>query len=326
MIITRAPLRITFGGAPTDMPSYYEKYGGFCISAAIDKYVYIAINRSFQEEIILKYSEMENVKCVDEIRHPIFREAIRLMNFRTPQISISSIADVPSNGTGLGASGSFSVALIKSLHQYRNIAILPDKVAEIACDINISKLNKIQGKQDEYASALGGITCLTFNSDGTVEHLPLNISYEDMIELEDSLLLFYTGLGHNTEEILQDQDGKTRSGDVGMIENLHTTKQLGFAAKEMLESGRLSDFAALLNVQWEGKKLRSDSVPNAYLEEVHYSLLSHGALGNKLVGSGRGGFFLVYAGDKSKVRRYMKSMGLQEMRFRFDFEGCTRMV
>jgi len=323
MLMTRAPLRITLGGGGTDLPSYANNYGGFCISATINKYSYVGINHSFYNGIILKYSDVENVKTVDEIQHPIFREALKCIHINTPQIEIVSIGDVPSNGAGLGNSGSFSVALLSALFIYKNFPISQDKAAQIACAINMDTLGKIQGKQDEYASAIGGINCFEFDKDGYVEHRHLHISHDTMVELEENLMLFYTGINHNTEEILSHQN--KNSNDEDMISNLHDVKQVGYDSMVLLESGHTRDFANLLNTQW---KLKEERMPkkNSFLEELHYVSLEHGAIGSKIIGSGNGGFILQYAENKNKLRQYMKSVGLEELRFSFDFEGCKRII
>jgi D-glycero-alpha-D-manno-heptose-7-phosphate kinase len=323
MLMVRSPLRITLGGGGTDLESYGKQYGGFCISATINKYSYVGINHSFYDGFILKYSNIENVKKVSEISHPIFREALRWIKLSTPQIEIFSIGDVPSNGAGLGNSGSFTTALLYALHSYKNTPISQEKTAEIACDINIGILKKIQGKQDEYASALGGINCLTFNKDVSVEHEALKISHDTMIDLEENLMLFYTGINHSTEEILSYQDKNSNEED--MISNLHEVKQVGYDAKLFLEHENTKAFADLLNIQWQ---LKEDRMPtkNSFLEELHYGSLEHGAIGSKLIGSGMGGFIMCYTENKNKLRQYMKSIGLEELRFSFDFEGCKRMV
>lgn len=325
MIIVRAPLRITFGGAPTDLDSYSLNYGGFCISATINKYVYVAINRTFKEEIVLKYSETEEVKNVNEIKHPIFREVIRIMDFKTPQLEIVSIADVPSNGAGLGNSGAFTVALLEGLFQHRNKKYSKEKIAQTACNININTLKFFQGKQDEYASAMGGINCFYFDTTGKVDVRTLNISYEKMLELQDNLLLFYTRLNHKTNDILKFQDSKTKQGDRNMIENLHEAKELGFEAEKYLLNGDLHSFGSLLNKQWNNKEKRM-LVSNDYLTDLHKSLLEHGAIGNKIIGSGAGGFVMAYTEKHSEIRDFARLVGLQELRFNFDFEGVKRMV
>jgi len=325
MIITRAPLRLTFGGAPTDLDSYSRKYGGFCISATINKYVYVAVNRTFNEQIFLKYSNIEKVKSVDEIGHPIFREAIRLMNFKTPQLEISSMADVPSDGSGLGNSGAFTVALLKALYQYRNIKLSDEAISAQACDININKLGKVQGKQDEYASMTGGINCFYFETNGNVRVEPLNISYDNMLKLQNNLLLFYTGFNHDTNSILKHQESKTQLGDKEMIRNLNNAYSFGQSAKNYLEAGNLEGFGQRLNDQWENKEQRMLRT-NPMLKRLHMGFLNNGAIGAKLIGSGGGGFMMIYTTFHERVRDYAKLFNMEELRFSFDFEGCKRII
>src|SRR3954449_13495549 len=204
MIITRSPLRITLGGGGTDLPSYYEQHGGFLIAAAIDKYVYVAVMRPFVEGIFLKYSKLEHVAAIDEVQHPIIREAIRMLGFRTPQIEITTLADIPA-GTGLGSSGSFATALLRALYAHRRRMLHPSELAKLACEIEIERLQEPVGKQDQYIAAYGGITCFDFNADGSVSARPLAISMETLWTLEDNLLLFFTGFSRSAGSILQEQ-------------------------------------------------------------------------------------------------------------------------
>lgn len=326
MIIVRSPLRITLGGGGTDLQSYYQKNGGFCISAAISKYVYVCINHTFFPGITLKYSEMEHTKNSEEIKHPIFREALEMIGLSTPQVEIASIADVPSNGAGLGNSGAFTVALLKALYCYKNIPKSQEIIAEMACYININKLNKAQGKQDEYISSFGGITCFEFSPLGTVTHYPLNISHDTLVDLEENTFLFYTGVCHDTQSILEYQDLNTKANNDDMISNLDKIKAVGIETCRVLERGYTEDFGELLNVQWELKQKRMPD-RNYLLESLREDFLKKGALGVKIVGSGLGGFFLVYAeSERERIRDYAKRFKMEELRFQFDFEGCKRMV
>jgi len=319
MIITRSPLRITFAGGGGDVLSYSGKFGGFGISAAINKYVYIMVNRTFQEEIFLKYSQLEKIKEIDEIQHPIFKEVIRILNFKTPQLEITSTADIPA-GTGLGSSGSFTTALIKALYAYRKRLITPEDLAELASFIEINKLKQPIGKQDQYIAALGGITCFEFNTDYSVNAYPLNITPETLWDLEDNLLLFFTGFTHRSGDILQDQDDKTKALDKTMIDQLDFTKNLAYEIKTALEKGSTCDFGDMLHIHWDMKRKRSN-MSNSKIDEWYNLGISNGARGGKLVGAGGGGFLLFYAEDRTKLRSAMKQAGLEEVRFSFDWEG-----
>ena len=320
MIITRSPLRITLGGGGTDVPSYYREHGGFVIAAAIDKYIYVNVMRPFVEGIYLKYSKLEHVDAVDEVRHPIIREAIRMLEFKTPQLEITTLADIPA-GTGLGSSGSFTTALLRALHAHRRRLLHPNDLARLACEIEINRLGEPIGKQDQYIAAYGGITCFTFHPDEGVAAAPLSISVNTMFELEDNLLLFFTGFSRSAGSILQDQDSRTRSADADMIQNLHYVKELGLRSKEMLEAGHTDEFGALMHEHWEHKKRRSGGMSNPQIDEWYELGRANGAIGGKLVGAGGGGFLLFYAEDRKRLRAAMAGVGLEEVRFGFDFEG-----
>lgn len=321
MIITRSPLRVSLGGGGTDLPSYYREHGGFLVAAAIDKYVYLTQHRTFQKEIIVKYSKLERVASVDQIEHPIIREALKLTGVTDPQLELTSMADIP-GGTGLGSSGSFTTALLKALHTYKKNIISPAELAEQACDIELNKLGEPIGKQDQYIAAIGGITAFTFHRDGRVEYRACNLSEETLFNLEDNLLLFFTGYSRSASAILKDQNDKSKQNDQAMLDNLHFTKELGYQSLTALETGNLEEFARLMDVHWQRKKARSSGMSNAHINEWYDHAMAHGALGGKLIGAGGGGFLMFYASDKTKLRHAMREKGLQEVRFRFDFEGA----
>ena len=320
MIITRSPLRITLGGGGTDLPSYYREYGGSLIAAAIDRYVYVTVMRPFTPGIYLKYSELEHVQQVDEVQHPIIREAVRMVGFSTPQVEITALADIPA-GTGLGSSGSFTTALLKALYTHRKRLLLPGELARLACEIEINRLKRPIGKQDQYIAAYGGITCFHFHSDETVDAAPLKISIDTVFELEDDLLLFFTGFSRSAGSILEDQDTRTRQSDPEMIRNLHYVKELGLRSQQALEAGRLAEFGEILHEHWEHKKRRSSGMSNPQVDEWYELGRANGAIGGKLVGAGGGGFLMFYVEDRKRLRRAMARAGLEEVRFRFDFEG-----
>ena len=321
MIIARSPLRISLGGGGTDLPSYYREHEGFLIAAAIDKYVYVTINRPFNEGMYLKYSEIEHVKTVDEVSHNIIREALKLENLNTPQVEISSIADLPS-GTGLGSSGSFTTALLKALYAYRHRHINPEELAELACSIEIDRLKEPIGKQDQYIASVGGITCFAFHKDNSVTFAPLKISRETFHKLEDNLLLFFTGFSRSASEILKDQHIKSQKNDADMLNNLHFVKEIGYLSKDALESGNTDKFGELMHQHWEQKKKRSGGMSNQDIDTWYETALKNGAIGGKVVGAGGGGFLMFMADDAAKLRSAMTKSGLQEVRFKFDFEGA----
>ena len=325
MIITRSPLRITLGGGGTDLESYYSKHGGFLISAAIDKYVYITVNKPFIPEFFLKYSRIENTKDIDSIEHPIIRESLKEINPNIKQLEITSIANIPA-GTGLGSSGSFTTALLKALNHYENNILSQSELAEQACKIEIEKLMEPIGKQDQYIAAHGGITCFEFCKNGEVKVSPLKISKETLHDLEDNLLLFFTGYSRSASAILKDQNDKSKSSDEDMISNLHFVKELGLKSKEALENGDLKKFGELMNVHWEHKKKRSGNMSNPKIDEWYNLALQNGDIGGKLIGAGGGGFLMFYTEEKSKLRKALTEAGLDEVRFKFDFEGTKIIV
>jgi D-glycero-alpha-D-manno-heptose-7-phosphate kinase len=325
MIIVRSPLRITLGGGGTDLPSYYREQGGFLIAAAIDKYVYITVHQTFMEELIVKYSMLERVQSIEELKHPIVREAFKLVGLEANAIEITSMADIPA-GTGLGSSGSFTTALLKALHSHRKMLIHPRELAEQACEIEINRLREPIGKQDQYIAAFGGITCFRFNKDDSVEAWPLKIDTETLYNLEDNLLLFFTGYSRSASSILKEQDDKTKQNNSGMIANLNYVKDLGLRSLESLENGRLIEFGRLMHEHWEHKKQRSGGMSNPKINDWYDHAMKNGAAGGKLIGAGGGGFLMFYAEDKTRLRHAMIAAGLKEVRFRFDFEGTKTIV
>jgi D-glycero-alpha-D-manno-heptose-7-phosphate kinase len=320
MIIVRSPLRISLGGGGTDLPSYYKEHEGFLIAAAIDKYVYVTINRPFLEGIYLKYSSMENVKDVSEVKHKIIREVLTMQNLRTPQIEITTLTDIPS-GTGLGSSGSFTTGLIKALYTYRKKHIHQEALAELACHVEIDRLAEPIGKQDQYIAAIGGITSFAFHKDDNVVSAPVNLSVDTIFDLEDNLLLFFTGFARSASNILKDQKIRSEKNDEDMINNLHYVKDLGYRSKTALENGETNLFGELMHEHWENKKRRSGGMSNPDIDNWYNVAMKNGAIGGKLVGAGGGGFLMFMAKDKPRLRKAMKESGLEEVRFKFDFEG-----
>jgi D-glycero-alpha-D-manno-heptose-7-phosphate kinase len=320
MIITRSPLRITLGGGGTDLPSYYTRHGGFLIAAAIDKYVYVTVMRPFTPGIYLKYSQLEHVERVDDVRHPIIREAIRMLEFKTPQLEITTLADIPA-GTGLGSSGSFTTALLKALYAHRRRLLHPNELAEAACAIEIERLGEPVGKQDQYIAAYGGVTCFEFHPDGRVSAEPLDVSMQTLFNLEDNLLLFFTGYSRGAGAILADQHARTQQADAAMLANLHYVKELGHRSRAALEAGDTRAFGALLHEHWEHKQRRSPGMSNERINAWYELGRANGAVGGKLVGAGGGGFLLFYSEEHARLRQAMAQAGLEEVRFRFDFDG-----
>src|SRR3990167_9724995 len=266
MIVVRSPLRISLGGGGTDLPSYYQNHSGFLIAAAINKYVYITLHKTFFPDLIIKYSELERVSEINQIKHPLIRETLHYLNVHPLQLEITSMADIPA-GTGLGSSGSFTTALLKALHTLHKGLVDAKQLAEEACHIELNLLNEPIGKQDQYIAAYGGLTCFEFTKDNAVEAWPLKIDQETLYNLEDNLLLFFTGYSRSASAILKEQDSKSKEKNHDMIANLHFIKDIGLKSKDALEKGDLHEFADLMNVHWEHKKQRSRQMSNDKIDE-----------------------------------------------------------
>jgi D-glycero-alpha-D-manno-heptose-7-phosphate kinase len=324
MIITRTPLRISLGGGGTDLPSFYEEHGGgFLIAAAISKYVYIAVHRNFEDELILKYSAVERVSAPSSIRHPILREAFTMMHV-TSGVELTSMADIPA-GTGLGSSGSFTVGVLKALHSYRGRPVTNEELAALACTVEIDRLGEPIGKQDQYATAIGGLTAFGFHPDGKVVVEPLSMPAEQKLLLEENLLLFYTGVRRSASQEIAAQVPPA-DATAGVVENLVAVRQLGLESRDALERGDLSCFGGLLTEQWKLKLARSPSDLHRQVDGWLSAGLRAGAAGGKLIGAGGGGFLLFYAEDKRGLRKEMETSGLEEVRFAFDYEGSMTLV
>jgi D-glycero-alpha-D-manno-heptose-7-phosphate kinase len=320
MIIARSPMRISLGGGGTDLPSYYEKFGGFLMSAAIDKYVYVMVHQCWSEEYIIKYSQLERTASVEDIKHPIVRSAIEMLKIG-PNLEVCSMADIPA-GTGLGSSGAFTTALLKALHAYKkNLLVSPQDLAEQACQIEIEKLKEPIGKQDQYISAYGGITVFDIAPDGRVHARPAKMAPSTLYTLEDSLAIFFTGYSRSASDLLKDQDQRSKKSDNSMFQNLHYIKDLGYRIREALESGELRAFGELMHEHWEHKRARSQGMSNSRIDELYELGRKNGAIGGKLIGAGGGGFLLFYTEGKRQLREAMAQAGVEELRFRFDFEG-----
>ncbi|HEX3518576.1 MAG TPA: galactokinase [Solirubrobacteraceae bacterium] len=320
VIFSRAPLRISLGGGGTDLPSYYREHGGFLVSGAIDKYVYMLMHTVFQRRYRLKYSELEEVDTIAEIRHPILRETLQ-RHWRGNPLEIASVADVPA-GTGMGSSGAYTVCLLKGLAQARRTAITPEALAEAACEIEIDVLGEPVGKQDPYVAAHGGICAYTFHPDGSVDVEPLELDPRVLRQLRDQLLLFYTGEARSASTVLADQDTRSKAGDAEMIESLHFTKELGRRGYDLLGGGDLDAYAELMHEHWEHKRTRSPGMTGEHIDRLYTLARRSGCLGGKLVGAGGGGFLLVYAKQPEDTRQAMAAAGASELAFDFEFGGA----
>jgi len=320
VIFSRAPLRISLGGGGTDLPSYYREHGGFLVSGAIDKYVYMLTHTVFQRRYRMKYSEMEEVDEIAQIRHPILRETL-LRHWRGNPLEIASVADVPA-GTGMGSSGAYTVCLLKGLAHARRTSITPGALAEAACEIEIDVLGEPVGKQDPYVAAHGGICAYTFDPDGSVEVEPLELGPGVLRQLRDQMLLFYTGEARSASQVLADQDERSKAGDNEMLKNLHRTKEIGRESCELLRRGDMEGYAELMHEHWEHKRRRSPGMANECIDRLYMLARRSGVIGGKLVGAGGGGFLLVYAPRPEDTRQAMAAAGASELAFDFEFDGA----
>jgi D-glycero-alpha-D-manno-heptose-7-phosphate kinase len=321
MIVSRAPVRLSMGGGGTDLPSYYKKFGGFLMAAAIDKYVHVTVNRRFNVSIRLSYSETEIVERVDDIRHRIFREALRSTGIDS-QIELVSVADVPAN-CGLGTSSTFTVALLNGLFAYQTRYFHPAELAEAACRLEIDVLQQPIGKQDQYAAAYGGFNCYWFNQDGSVTVEKVNIGEERLRDLQNNMLLFHIGQERSASDILAKQDTKTKEGDSATLQRLHKIKDIGLHTRKIFEHGDIDEFGEVLHEHWMTKKGLSSAIANSFMDEVYDTARKHGAVGGKIVGAGGGGFFLFYCPTrKTRLVSAMEAMGLNPTWFRIDMGGA----
>lgn len=327
MILARAPFRISLGGGGTDLPSYYSQHGGFILSAAINKYLYIYVNRPAADDFIrVKYSRYEQVASPDEVQHDLVRPALKLLTLNG-SLEIVSMADIPA-GTGLGSSGTYLVALLAALYELKREKVPTQALAEQACHIEMNLAGHPVGKHDHYLAAFGGITCLDIDTDGRVHVSPLNVSITTVEEFRSRVLLFYTGITRPSSEILEAQKQDTQRGNSTVVDSLHRTKELGYRIKEALEQGDLDRFGLLLDEHWQNKKRRSGKVSDPQIDRWYEIAKENGALGGKIMGAGGGGFFMFYCPNncKARLRRALTQAGLREMPYDFDFEGAKVLV
>ena len=324
MIITKSPLRITLGGGGTDLPSYYKEFGGFLLSAAINKYIYTSVLEPYSNGIYLKYSKREKTDNINKIKHPIIKEVLKKFKQNSKKIEITTLAEIPS-GTGLGSSGSFTTSLMKCMYLLNNKSVSKSKLAEEACDIEINKLKEPVGKQDQYIASYGGLKVFNINNKGKVKVSNLNIKDKTRQLLENNLLLFFTGYTRLSSSILKKQDKETKKKKIHTLENLKLIKEIGYQSKKLIESDDLYEFGKLLDYHWKIKKERADNMTNKKIDNIYKDALNHGAIGGKLVGAGGGGFLMFYAKKPQSLRRRLLKYKISEVKFLFDNEG-TRSI
>ncbi len=324
MIVTRTPFRITLGGGGTDLPSYYSQFGGFIFAVGINKYMYINVNHGFDEKVRVKYSKSEIVNCRDEVQHDIARESLKMLDINHG-IEIVSISDIPA-GTGLGSSSCYSIGLLHALHTYKRDYIDLYNLAETACKLEIDILKAPVGKQDQYMAAFGGLTVMDIDKDGKVKVRNAKVSPFLADDLNRNLLIFYTKVRRSAADILKEQSSNAKEGKKNVVESMHYIKELGYKILEAIESGNITDVGLLFDKHWEYKKKISTKMSNPQFDEIYNVAKENGALGGKISGAGGGGFFLFYLENNyEKFIQKMKKMGLEPLRYRFDFEG-TKVV
>jgi D-glycero-alpha-D-manno-heptose-7-phosphate kinase len=321
MIITRTPFRLTLGGGGTDLPSFYQEFGGFILAVGIDKYMFINVNTPIvDDKIRVRYTTSELVSSVDEVQHSLAREAMKFFGLSNG-IEIVSLADIPA-GTGLGSSSCYLVGLLNSLHTLMQKPVAPAQLAEEACHIELDILKKPIGKQDQYMAAYGGITALTIEKDGstTVERLALSV---DLVEaLESNLLFFYTHETRDATAILARQDAATKKKDSTVVGSLKEIKDIGIEIRDAIARGNLRRFGELMDIHWQSKKRLSSGITNPQIDAWYELAKRNGAIGGKISGAGGGGFLMLYCeNSKPQLREAMHRAGLRELNFRFEFEG-----
>lgn len=318
MIITKTPFRVSFCGGGSDMSTFYKQYGGCVLSTSINRYMYLTIHPYFDEtKTSLRYSQIEVVDNINDIKHSIFRQVLSDMNVHG--VEISSTADVPS-GTGLGSSSAFTVGLLHTLNCYKGKYVSKEDIAEEACRVEIEKLGNPIGKQDQYAAACGGLNFIEFNKDDTVTVSPIIMDTETKNALQDNLVMFYTGITHDANVILAEQ--KKNISEEAKAQNLIKMCGLARDMKTALEDNELTDFGKILNEGWQYKRELASGVSNPKIDELYNCAMSNGAVGGKLLGAGGGGFLLFYC-EKYKQKKLEEALGLKKFPFKFEHDGTS---
>jgi D-glycero-alpha-D-manno-heptose-7-phosphate kinase len=321
MIITKTPFRVTLGGGGTDLPSFYREHEGFVLAVAIDKYMYLNVNTPILDDAIrVQYNRTELVRHVDDVQHTLAREALHHFHIENG-IEIVSVADIPA-GTGLGSSSCYLVGLLNAMHSLTQTPTSPDRLAEEACYIELERLRKPIGKQDQYMAAFGGLTALHIEKDGRVKATRLSLSVELLEALESNMLLFYTGAARDATEILEQQDSHTKNRTNAVVESLCEIKSIGIDIRDAIVHGNLHRFGELLDVHWQTKKRLSGGISTRQIDAWYELAKQSGAIGGKICGAGGGGFLMLYCEqNKPGIREAMRHAGLHELSFRFEFEG-----
>lgn len=317
MIITQAPLRISFVGGGTDLPDFYRKYGGAVISSAIDKYVFVIVKERFDDMIYLNWMKKEIVKDIDQIEHELIREAMRKTGVREG-VEITTLSDIPAEGSGLGSSSSITVALLQALYLYQGIPVEVERLAREACEIEIKVLGKPIGKQDQYIAAYGGLKHFEFKRTGSVAISTPKVGEDFIRKLDSNLMLFFTGKVRKSSEILTEQ--KKKIVDTAKI--LARMRDQSFEVFEAFGKGDLEFLGEALDYGWELKKQLAGGITNPEIDEMYKKAKKAGAIGGKIAGAGGGGFLLLFVPleAQSKVRQVLKKY--RELQFHLERDGA----
>ena len=326
MIITRTPFRVTLGGGGTDLPSYYSRYGGFIFSFALDKYMFIYINRPVVDDLIrIKYSQSETVSRLKEVQHDIARVCLEKMGIKKG-VEITSMADIPA-GSGLGSSSCYTVGLLNALHALKRDYVSLQELAEEACEIEMVTLNKPMGKQDQYLATFGGFSVLEIAKDGKVLVNKADVSYSTIGDLKRNLLMFYTGKQRVNKKILGLQDKATQRSEKAVLDSLHYIKESSYKILEIVETGNITKLGLMFDEHWQYKKKLAKGISNPKFDQIYDLAKENGALGGKISGAGGGGFFTFYCEEKqNQLRSAMQKIGLMELQYDIDFEGTKTLA
>ena len=318
MIITQTPLRISFAGGGTDFEGFYRDGGGCVVSTAIDKYIYVIIKERFDDKIRVGYSRTEMVDSVDDIEHELVRECLRKTGIRSG-VEISTMADIPSEGSGLGSSSTVTVGLLNAMYAYQGEIRPADILADEACDVEINVLGKPIGKQDQYIAAFGSMRLIEFRSSGAVDVSPVEIGMEKRHRLGESLMLFYTGVTRKADVILSQQKKNIED----KRKSLEAMRQQAYDLRESLLAGDLDAVGRTMHAGWLLKKQLANNISNGHIDEIYQAAVEAGALGGKIAGAGGGGFLLVYCCPecREKVRARLAEFGMKELPFNLERDG-----
>jgi len=334
MLIVRSPVRISFAGGGTDLPAYYEKYGGAVLSATINKYFYTILTKRGDDKIQVISSDLrwnetwEDIACMDIAGQPldIPLAVMKHLAVRVP-LNLFLASEIPP-GTGLGSSASVCVSILKALAVYMQLPLTKHDLAKMAFHISRDLLGMPVGKQDEYAAAFGGLNYFLFHEDGRDSVNPLELPAEVFLELQDNLMLFFTGASHDSRTILKSQEQATKQSASTAVDSLHQIRLLAGEMRAALLESNLKEFGHLLDEAWQAKRRVSSKISNPWIDHLYETARQSGALGGKITGAGGGGFLLLYCEKdcQAKVREALGKDGLRELGFEFDLEGARILV